>query len=134
LFFNFEIDGVTKTFYRTGDLVFIDVEGDIMFCGRLDDQVQIQGFRVEPGEIEFHAKNLFANTQFVAISIVNSSNNREIHLIGQAIPNISSLSKYLSEKLPYYMNPVKIVSVDSLPMSLHGKIDKKKLEKLSKSF
>ena len=43
-------------FYRTGDMVMHDPEGDLLYIGRSDNQVQIQGFRVELGEIESHAR------------------------------------------------------------------------------
>ena len=55
-FFEKEWNGLTERFYHTGDLCYIDNEDDLMLYGRLDSQAKIQGYRVELGEIEHHAR------------------------------------------------------------------------------
>ena len=48
-----------KVYYKTGDLCRMDADGDIIYCGRKDSQIKIQGFRIELSEIEHVAKNFF---------------------------------------------------------------------------
>ena len=48
-----------KVYYKTGDLCQMDADGDIIYCGRKDSQIKIQGFRIELSEIEHVAKNFF---------------------------------------------------------------------------
>ena len=61
-FFEKEWNGITERFYHTGDLCYIDNEEDLMLYGRLDSQVKIQGYRVELGEIEHHAREYLKGT------------------------------------------------------------------------
>jgi len=117
-----------QRFYRTGDLVFVDEDGDFMYCGRIDDQVQVYGFRVELGEIEYHAKKIVHPGNCIAVARPNHSGNMEIFLFveknAERIPEIVS---YLQISLPYYMQPFKVIPVDAIPVNANGKTDRNKL-------
>ena len=71
-----EIDGVK--YYKTGDLCYMDKDGDILYSGRLDFQAKIQGFRVELGEIESHVKDFLPNNNVVTMTNINQYGNTEI--------------------------------------------------------
>lgn len=129
----FFVDQNGQRFYRTGDICFTDSEGDIMYCGRKDSQVKIQGFRVELGEIEFHAQQcLEGSKNVVAICRVNKAGTNEIALFveGGDLKDNVTLNEQLKLKLPTYMIPGKIVSVPHFPLNVNGKTDRNELKKL----
>jgi D-alanine--poly(phosphoribitol) ligase subunit 1 len=127
-FFELEIHGVKKKYYKTGDLAFIDENGDYMFVARIDDQVQIDGHRVELGEIEKQSR-LFSQTfSCVATSFINSLGNTQLALfIESPLISIDEIKLKLKEFLPYYMIPEIILLLDKFPLNSNGKIDKKLL-------
>jgi len=129
-FLDKEIEGKSVRFYRTGDLCYFDPDGDIMYSGRLDFQVKIQGFRVELGEIEHHAREYLKGSDVVAIAFRNSSGNDAIALFVEK-PSIKTegLSDYLKSKIPYYMIPSRIVEKDTFPLNSNGKTDRNLLRK-----
>jgi non-ribosomal peptide synthetase component F len=119
----------TETFYKTGDLAYIDNNGDIQYCGRVDHQVQIQGFRVELSEIEHHSREFSESRNVLAISILNQYGIRTIYLfIEKPVQTTEKMLECLGIKLPYYMMPAKILTVDEFPMNSSSKIDRKRLE------
>jgi D-alanine--poly(phosphoribitol) ligase subunit 1 len=118
-------------YYKTGDLCFLDDEGDYMYVGRADFQVKIQGYRVELGDLEFHAKQLIANIEMVALDIDNGMGNKELALVLVAEPfDTAPLKNRLRGKLPAYMVPTQIRFFDELPHSVNGKVDRHMLKKL----
>jgi amino acid adenylation domain-containing protein len=117
-------------FYKTGDLCYIDNEGDIMLVGRLDHQVKIQGYRVELGEIEYHSRYYLKDQNAIACAFTNSMGNTEIALFVEGpLPDQMSLTRYLMTKLPYYMVPTKIMTEEKFPLNMSGKVDRICLEK-----
>jgi D-alanine--poly(phosphoribitol) ligase subunit 1 len=117
-----------QRFYRTGDLVFFDDEGDCMYCGRIDNQVQVHGFRVELGEIEFHAKKIMPAGNYAAVARSNQSGNLEIFLfVENNKERIQEIISHLQSSIPYYMQPLKVISVDAIPLNINGKTDRNKL-------
>lgn len=117
-------------FYKTGDLAFKDEEGDFMFLGRIDDQVQIQGFRIELSEIEQIAFKFGHAENYAAVAILNQIGTNEIHLFAQNLTKeISDLEQYLKQNLPSYMYPTKVMNIQRFPQTSSGKIDKNKLAK-----
>lgn len=132
-FFEKEYDGKKERFYRTGDLCYCDNDEDLMMYGRLDSQAKIQGYRVELGEIEHHAREFLKGRNAVVLTFINSIGNAELAIfVEEKGTNTSLLIDYLKTKLPYYMIPVKIITEPELPLNSNGKIDKVKLkEKLA---
>ncbi|MBN2276066.1 MAG: AMP-binding protein [Bacteroidales bacterium] len=117
-----------RRFYWTGDLVFTDDEGDFMYCGRLDNQVQVHGFRVELGEIEFQAGKVAPETNCIAVARTNTSGNTEIYMfVEKNEDKIQMITEHLQSALPYYMQPLKLISVDAIPLNDNGKTDRNKL-------
>jgi len=124
-FFEMEFQGKSCRFYKTGDLCYIDDEGDIMYSGRLDFQVKIQGFRIELGEIEYHAREYTNGRNVVAVAFENKSGSNEIALFFESEhDNSSGLLEYLKSKMPYYMVPSRLIHKNEFPLNSNGKIDR----------
>ncbi len=131
-FITLEIKAVKKRYYKTGDLVLRDKDGDFMFCGRIDSQVQIQGYRVELGEIEEHSRFFLKLNNLAAIAVENDRGTTEIYLFTEgAKGKEEDLQQYLLQCLPKYMLPTEIIDLDVLPKSAGGKIDRSKLKKIA---
>lgn len=114
--------------YNTGDLARYRTDGNIEFLGRIDNQVKIRGFRIELSEIE----TVLSQHQSVqkAVVIVKENVSGDKYLVAYIVPNIetqnftSLLGKFLKEKLPEYMIPKSFVMLDSLPLTVNGKVDR----------
>jgi amino acid adenylation domain-containing protein len=120
-------------FYRTGDLVMRDQDGDLLYIGRVDNQVQIQGFRVEMGEIESNARKFPNSGQLAAIAIPNDVGNMQVYIIIENFKRpVEEMREFLKDKLPSYMWPAKIISVAEFPKTVGGKIDRKALSEFIK--
>ncbi|MDB4334783.1 AMP-binding protein [bacterium] len=126
-FFTKNIDNKDIRFYRTGDLVKRDEEGDFFYIGRMDNQVQVDGFRVELGEIENLANH---NTESRCIALVKkmADSSKMIILFVESL-EISEHELYalLIEKLPDYMIPKQIKLVSDFPLLVSGKVDNQQL-------
>jgi D-alanine--poly(phosphoribitol) ligase subunit 1 len=120
-----------QRFYRTGDICFKDPEGDIMFCGRSDSQVKVQGIRIELGEIEFHSHESLQGQNTVAVAFVNKIGNTEIALFVEGeLKDKQNLLQQLKSKIPQYLMPTLIISHPKFPLNTNGKIDRIELRKL----
>ncbi len=130
-FVSLSISGKATIFYRTGDLVYFDDQNDYFYCGRMDNQEQIQGYRVEMGEIEHHARMFTNLNQVIAIAKPNNKGILQIYLILENYnKDMASLKVYLNEKLPAYMQPYKIIDITSFPLQISGKVDRAKLKEM----
>jgi len=125
--------GSTITYYRTGDLVRRD-EGCMHYVGRLDHQVKIRGHRVELGEIESHLTRLAPGARTAAIAWPKSANGAEgivAFVEGDAAAiSVDTLQRALASSLPKPMVPQRIFALPQLPMSAHGKLDRRALERM----
>lgn len=130
-FFEKEICGKKERFYHTGDLCYKDADGDIMYSGRIDHQAKIQGFRVELGEIEYHAREYLKDKNVVCMAFENKDSLTEIAMfIESGEFSSESLISYMRTKMPSYMIPTKMFYVPMFPLNANDKIDKNKLKEL----
>jgi len=130
-FFEKEFGGITHRFYHTGDLCSVDEDGDLLLYGRLDSQAKIQGYRVELGEIEYHAREYLKGQNVAALPFDNITGNTEIALFVESeSTDTKILLDYLKSKLPYYMVPTKILLNKEFQLNSNGKIDRNLLKKL----
>jgi len=124
-------DGIR--YYKTGDICYMDDEKNIMFVGRLDSQVQIYGYRVELGEIEFHAKKKLYGINICVVAFENKIGNTEIVLFLECEPiDIKKIRENLDQVLPSYMVPTQFIFTAQFPLNSNGKTDKLKLKSLIK--
>ena len=129
VFFEKEYKGIMRRFYHTGDLCYVEEENNLMLYGRIDSQVKIQGYRVELGEIEFHAREVLNGINVVVLPFLNESENTELSIfIESEKMDTSVLMNYLKSKLPIYMIPTKTILIDSFPHNASDKVDKVKLK------
>ncbi len=130
-FFDLEHEGQIKKFYRTGDLCYYDEDGDYMYIGRVDFQVKIRGFRVELAEVEVHAKHVLKGSNLVALAYTEPKNN--VTVLAMAIEgkatDTAPIDAYLQSQLPDYMIPSDYIFYNNFPLSVNGKIDRKKIAK-----
>jgi amino acid adenylation domain-containing protein len=118
--------------YRTGDLGRYLPSGDIEFLGRSDFQVKIQGFRVEPGEVE-HALLEFPGISQAAVIARSSGAGKQLaaFVVGtdaENPPDPEAVSAFLANSLPSYLIPSRITTVPCLPLTANGKLDRRSLE------
>jgi acyl carrier protein len=114
--------------YRTGDLARYSSDGVVEFLGRIDHQVKLRGFRVEPAEIETVLEQHPAVRQAVVLPRDDLPGGRGLvaYLVAnqEAISTRKALRGYLRERLPNYMVPAALVFLDALPLTPNGKVDR----------
>ncbi len=126
-FITLMVDGDEQVFYKTGDICYFE-NNLLMYVGRADQQVKIQGYRVELSEIEFHAREGLKGKNTVAVTYTHVTQTNEIALfIEDEHVDEVALKNYLKNKLPNYMIPSKFVYQKSFPLNSNGKIDRKTL-------
>lgn len=131
-FFWKDFGGENKRFYRTGDLCYIDKDGDIMYSGRIDLQAKIQGFRVELGEIEYHASQFLNGVNTACVAFDNEHGLVEIAMFIESDEfDLTGLMEYLHTKMPSYMIPTRTVFLKPFPLNSNEKIDRKRLKALA---
>ncbi len=119
-----------ERFYRTGDLGRFLPDGNIEFMGREDNQVKIQGFRVELGEIEATIGK-HPEVRSVAVKALGEKERRRlaVYVVPEpgAVLSEAELRQLAQQKLPDYMVPSAFVMLEELPLTPNGKIDRKAL-------
>jgi amino acid adenylation domain-containing protein len=114
--------------YRTGDRCRWLPDGNLDFLGRVDHQVKVHGFRIELGEIE----SVLSEHPDVRQAVVAAKNDAagDARLVGYVVPRggakptVGQLRAFLEEKLPRFMLPNALATLDRLPLSPNGKVDR----------
>ncbi|HEX6526431.1 MAG TPA: amino acid adenylation domain-containing protein, partial [Streptosporangiaceae bacterium] len=117
--------------YRTGDIVRWRPDGVLQFIGRRDHQVKIRGYRIEPGEI---AVALRSHPRIHDAAVIVREDNGRKHLAAYLVPATpaspppaADLRAHLAVTLPDYMIPATFTTLDALPLSPNGKLDRNAL-------
>ncbi len=120
--------------YRTGDLALLLPDGNLRLLGRLDRQVKVRGFRIEPGEIE---EALGAHPRVESAVVVARRDCGRVRLVGYVVPARGAggpadgleaeLAAHLAARLPAWMVPGDLVILERLPLTATGKIDRQAL-------
>jgi amino acid adenylation domain-containing protein len=117
--------------YKTGDLVRWLPEGDIEFLGRIDHQVKLRGFRIEPGEIEACIARHAAVREAVVIAREDIPGDKRLvaYLVTENPPAdlVDQLRALIRTAMPEYMVPAAFVLLDAFPLTPNGKLDRKAL-------
>jgi len=120
-----------KRYYRTGDISYVNNEGNFIYCGRVDNQVKVQGFRIELSEIEFHLRKLTGFSNVVAFAVTTATGLSQIEAVfDTTIQETGEIIEALKTKLPSYMIPSKMHFISPFPLNTNGKTDRKELKKL----
>ncbi|TDO10046.1 mycobactin peptide synthetase MbtF [Mycobacterium sp. BK086] len=112
--------------YRTGDLVRRDRDGALSFIGRADAQIQVRGYRVEPGEIEAVLEEIPGVRHAHVAVHRQAAGQRLIAYVAGDVP-VPDLRSLLRNRLPRYMMPHRLVVVDTIPLTANGKVDESAL-------
>jgi len=119
--------------YRSGDLARFLPDGNIEFLGRADSQVKIRGFRIELEEIEVALTRYSGVREAVVIARVTSATEKQLVAFivceQDSGLEVCALRSYLESKLPKYMIPAFIFSLDQMPLNPNGKVDRQELLK-----
>ncbi|MFD5090053.1 amino acid adenylation domain-containing protein [Amycolatopsis thailandensis] len=117
--------------YRTGDRAHRKRDGDLVFAGRVDDQVQIRGHRVEPGEVQA----VLAEHPAVAQAVVTAREEEpgDVRLVAYVVPDreigdsaaeiAAKVRAHAASRLPGYLRPSAVTVLDTLPSTPNGKLD-----------
>ena len=120
-------DGIgAGTLYRTGDLARWTEDGELQFLGRKDNQVKIRGYRIELGEIEAVLREVDGLGDVAALAVRADEDTRLVCYCAGTVDS-GRIGAHLRRRLPYYMQPAKIVVADRLPLLPNGKVDRKTL-------
>jgi thioesterase domain-containing protein/acyl carrier protein len=116
--------------YRTGDFARYRTDGVVEFLGRIDNQVNIRGYRIEPGEVE--ALLMQHDGVKDAAVIVREDKPGDKRLVGYVVPKDGDLDfgevrAYLKQSLPDYMLPSAFVPMQAIPLTANGKVDRRAL-------
>jgi amino acid adenylation domain-containing protein/thioester reductase-like protein len=144
-----------KRFYKTGDLVRLDVDGKFDYVGRKDSQVKLRGQRIEMGEIEQHLWRILDGVVDLAVQVIvpaddlqnpalvafivsndcahSPEDSRGISLIAQGscwYEKIADVCNQMRTSLPQYMTPSMYVPLKTMPVTTSGKIDRYRLQSM----
>ncbi|MCP5049500.1 MAG: amino acid adenylation domain-containing protein, partial [bacterium] len=128
-FVNHKSSGSTNI-YKTGDLARWLPDGNIQFLGRIDHQVKVSGFRIEPGEIERRLTSHRLIDRAVVLARVNENGGNELraYIAGGNRLVVSELREFLAATLPDYMIPSRFTDVKEIPLTPSGKVNRGALE------
>ena len=115
--------------YRTGDLVCWGADGQLQYLGRADEQVKIRGYRIELGEVQAALAALDGVEQAVVIAREDRPGDKRLvgYVTGTGTVDPAEMRAALAERLPAYMVPAAVVVVDTLPLTVNGKLDTRAL-------
>ncbi len=115
--------------YRTGDRARYRSDGSLVLLGRMDRQIKLRGFRIEPGEVE---AALVRQPAIAAAAVIAESQGNERRLIAYVVSvsepiDMEALRADLRSTLPDYMVPSSFIELDTLPVTANGKLDRRRL-------
>lgn len=121
--------GDGKQIYQTGDVAYINTNDEIVYIGRVDNQIKLRGFRVELGEIENCIKKHLDIKD--AVTVIQTDDKKIDHIVAFIVSDkqifADEMHTILEQYLPYYMIPSFFVQLEKIPLMQNGKADRKGL-------
>ncbi|MDH6554870.1 non-ribosomal peptide synthetase [Streptomyces sp. SAI-041] len=112
------------TLFRSGDLAAYLPDGSLRFIGRADSQVQLRGYRIEPGEVQ----TVLCDHPDVSDAVVFAEDDRLVGVVqSERALTAEALRGHLAQRLPSYMLPSLFHVVRTIPLTVNGKVDVKEL-------
>jgi thioesterase domain-containing protein/acyl carrier protein len=125
------VDTPGARMYKTGDLARYEADGNVVYIGRIDHQVKVRGYRIELGEIETVLSSHPAVVSAVVVAhTTDGAGAAELaaYVVPRGIPvAATAFRKFLAQKLPGYMVPSTVTSLEAFPLTPNGKIDRNAL-------
>ncbi|NEQ69567.1 MAG: amino acid adenylation domain-containing protein, partial [Symploca sp. SIO2D2] len=116
--------------YRTGDVGYWTVDGEIRVLGRSDNQIKLNGYRIELEEIESALDAIEGVNDSVVSLVGDETQSLRAFLLSDSDLDVEAIVGKLRERLPDYMVPSGFIRVDEIPRTLNGKRDRKALEEM----
>ncbi|MEH2135788.1 non-ribosomal peptide synthetase [Nostoc sp.] len=127
-FIQVNLFGKTERIYKTGDLARWNLDGNLEYLGRIDDQIKLRGFRIELGEIEsILLQHPLVKEAIITLYKTEKNQSLIAYITGITSDLSTQLKNDLKSRLPDYMIPAQIIVLDKLPLTPNGKIDRKAL-------
>ena len=151
--------GRQSRLYKTGDLVYLTSEGNIVYIGRKDTQIKIRGQRIELGEVEHHLQDCMPGARQVAVEVITPGGGSDNAILAAFVQledgNDSSIrpsdaagedsapaqraffpevDETMGSRVPSYMVPSAYFTMPQLPVAASGKTDRKRLRQIGASF
>ncbi|MCE9956454.1 amonabactin biosynthesis non-ribosomal peptide synthetase AmoG [Aeromonas rivipollensis] len=127
-FIELALDGRTHRLYRTGDRALLRRDGNIQYLGRLDEQIKLRGYRIEPGEIETQVAALCPAIRQIKVVVQEGRLLAYACLHAEASePDGEALLQRAGECLPEYMVPARLCWLPEMPLTPNGKLDLRRL-------
>jgi D-alanine--poly(phosphoribitol) ligase subunit 1 len=117
--------------YRTGDLVREDASGLLWFVGRADNQVKVRGHRIELEEIDLAIEAIDGIKRAITV-VVPGDDGAELRAAFSAerVVPLDEVRSHCANRLPPYMQPARLIQIDTLPQNANGKIDRRAIAHL----
>lgn len=115
-----------STMYRTGDIAKWLPDGNLVFIGRRDNQIKINGYRIETGEVE---AGLLEHPLISHAAVVDRDSVLCAYYVANESLSEKEVQGYLLNRLPYYMVPASLMQLEFIPLTTNGKVDKRSLPK-----
>ena len=123
------VDADQQRWYRTGDRVRWLNDGQLAFLGRVDNQVKIRGNRIELGEVEAQIKRLSPLIDQVLVRVLDVDGTQRLvaYVVARQSLSANKLCEDLGRRVPDYMVPAHVITLDAIPLTANGKPDLRQL-------
>ncbi|UNG16762.1 non-ribosomal peptide synthetase [Stutzerimonas zhaodongensis] len=130
-----DVAGVKVRVYHTGDRARLLASGEYEYLGRLDAQIKLRGYRIEPGEIEAQLHASWRGLQEIKVMVVSQDTRQALVAYatvtpGEPIPEPEAVLQAAAHRLPEYMVPQRLIILDKMPLTANGKLDQRQLPKV----
>ena len=128
----FEKDENYKVLYHTGDIVKFMNDGKLSYVGRRDGMVKIRGYRIELTEVESVIRDFEGIKDATVVAKDKQGGGKFIaaYVVSDSTIDIEALKDFIAEKKPPFMVPEAIMQIESIPLNVNGKVDKRKLPEI----